>query len=95
VQPAILDQLTIDAQYAVYLERQRADVEAVRRDEQREIPEALDYRSVTGLSTEIREKLAAHRPATIAQAQKIDGVTPAAITLLLSVIRRGSLRKAG
>jgi tRNA uridine 5-carboxymethylaminomethyl modification enzyme len=93
--PAILEQLAIDAQYAVYLERQRADVEAVRRDEAREIPAWIDYMEIPGLSAEVRQKFMAHKPATIAQAQAIDGVTPAAITLLLSIIRRGSLRKAG
>ena len=92
--PRILDQLTIDAQYAVYLERQRADIEAVRRDESRTIPEWVDYDTLPGLSLEIRQKLSAQRPATLAQAQAIDGVTPAAVTLLLSVIRRGSMRKA-
>ena len=92
---AILEQLAVDAQYAVYLDRQRADVEAVRRDEQREIPAWLDYEQLPGLSTEIRQKLMLHRPATIAQAQAIDGVTASSITLLLSIIRRGTLRKAG
>jgi len=91
----IMEQLTVDAQYAVYLDRQRADIEAVRRDEGREIPDWLDYAGLPGLSIEIRQKLADRRPTTIAQAQAIDGVTPAAITLILSVIRRGSLRKAG
>jgi tRNA uridine 5-carboxymethylaminomethyl modification enzyme len=95
ITPAALDQLTIDAQYAVYLDRQRADVEAVRRDEGREIPDWVDYGALPSLGIEIRQKLLAQRPATLAQAQAIDGVTPAAITLLLSVIRRGSMRKAG
>jgi tRNA uridine 5-carboxymethylaminomethyl modification enzyme len=93
--PAILEQLTIDAQYAVYLERQKADIAAVRRDEGREIPPWLDYAQIPGLSNETRQKLADQRPSTIAQAQAIDGVTPAAITLLLSVMKRGQLRKAG
>lgn len=91
----ILEQLTIDAQYAVYLDRQKADIEAVRRDEQREIPDWLDYNEIPGLSMEVRQKLNDRKPATLAQAQAIDGVTPAAVTLLLSVIRRGSLKKAG
>ncbi len=91
----IMEQLAVDAQYAVYLDRQRADIDAVKRDEGREIPEWLDYAALPGLSMEMRQKLADRRPATIAQAQAIDGVTPAAITLLLSVIRRGTLRKAG
>jgi len=90
----ILEQLSIDAQYAVYLDRQRADIEAVKRDESRAIPDWVDYHSISGLSMELRQKFATHRPSTIAQAQAIDGVTPAAITLLLSVIRRGGMAKA-
>ena len=92
---AVLEQVTIDAQYAVYLDRQRADILAMRRDESRDIPEWLDYAALPGLSAEMKQKLAAQRPATIAQAQAIDGVTPAAMTLILSVIRRGTMRKAG
>lgn len=95
IAPAIIEQLAIDAQYAVYLDRQQSDIEAVKRDEGREIPDWIDYGGLPGLSIEIRQKLAAHRPSTLAQAQAIDGVTPAAVTLLLSVIRRGSMRKAG
>jgi len=92
---AVVEQVSIDAQYAVYLDRQQADITAMRRDETRDIPEWLDYAALPGLSAELKQKLVARRPATIAQAQAIDGVTPAAITLLLSVIRRGSMRKAG
>src|SRR6185437_13766182 len=84
VETAILEQLQIDAQYAVYVEGQREDVEAVRRDEKREFPAWLDLGRVPGLSVECRQKLQQARPATIAQAQAIDGMTPAAITLLLS-----------
>lgn len=89
-----IEQLVVDAQYAVYLERQRADIASVRRDEQRGIPDWLDYAAIPGLSIELRQKLRQHQPQTIAQAQALDGMTPAAITLLLSVIRRGELRKA-
>ena len=91
----IMEQLSIDAQYAVYLDRQQADILAMKRDESRDIPAWLDYSALPGLSIELRQKLSERRPATIAQAQAIDGVTPAAITLLLSVIRRGSLRQVG
>lgn len=83
------EQVAIDAQYAVYLERQKADIAAVRRDEQREIPQWLDYEALNGLSGEMRQKLSACRPKTIAEAQRIEGMTPAAITLVLSIIRRG------
>lgn len=92
--PSIVEQLTVDAQYAVYLHRQQADIAAVKRDESREIPDWLDYAALPGLSMEMRQKLEQRRPATIAQAQAIEGVTPAAITLILSVVRRGSLRQA-
>ena len=92
---AILEQLSIDAQYAVYLDRQKADVEAMRRDEGVAIPAWLDYADIPGLSNELRQKLTSHRPQTLAQAQAIEGMTPAAATLLLAIIRRGALRKAG
>ncbi len=91
----ILEQLSIDAQYAVYLERQKADVEAMRRDEGVAIPPWLEYAAIPGLSAELRQKLTQHKPATIAQAQAIEGMTPAAATLLLAIIRRGAMRKAG
>jgi len=90
----VMEQLVVDAQYAVYLERQRDDIAAVRRDEHKSIPDGIDYAIIPGLSTELRQKLAQHRPQTIAQAQAMDGMTPAAVTLLLAVIRRGELRKA-
>lgn len=91
----VLEQLSIDAQYAVYLERQKADVAAMRRDEGVSIPEWLQYSAIPGLSAELRQKLETAKPATIAQAQAIEGMTPAAATLLLAIIRRGSMRKAG
>ncbi len=95
IDASVLEQVGIDAQYAVYLDRQKADIEAMRRDEQRNIPDDLDYMSIPGLSMELRQKLTQNRPQTIAQAQAMDGMTPAAITLLLAIIRRGNLRKAG
>jgi tRNA uridine 5-carboxymethylaminomethyl modification enzyme len=95
IDPPILEQVGIDAQYAVYLDRQTADIAAVKRDESRAIPAWLDYSELPGLSMEIRQRLIAQRPQTIAQAQGIEGVTPAAITLILAIIRRGYLKKAG
>jgi tRNA uridine 5-carboxymethylaminomethyl modification enzyme len=81
-------QIEIDAQYAVYLERQAKDIEAFRRDEILTIPETLDYRDLPGLSAEIRGRLEMIRPRTLAQAQRIEGMTPAAMTLLASKVRR-------
>lgn len=94
IAPVVIEQLVVDAQYAVYLDRQRDDIDAVRRDEQKPIPDSIDYEAIPGLSMELRQKLDQYRPQTIAQAQAMDGMTPAAVTLLLAVIRRGELRKA-
>ncbi len=84
----IAEQIVIDAQYAVYLRRQQADVEAMRRDEALVLPADLDYAAIGGLSNEVRQKLAAVRPASIGQASRIDGITPAALTRLLSHVKR-------
>jgi tRNA uridine 5-carboxymethylaminomethyl modification enzyme len=88
LQPKIAEQLEIDAKYAVYLDRQAADVAAYRRDENLELPVALDYDGLPGLSMEARQKLKAVRPHTLGQASRIDGMTPAALTLLAAHIRR-------
>ncbi len=96
IEKNLLEQLVIDARYAPYLERQRADIAAVRRDEARLIPDWLDYSSLPGLSSEMREKLSLRRPRSIAAAQGLEGMTPAAILLILSAVRRGrSHRQAG
>lgn len=91
---AIVEQIRRDAIYAPYVERQMRDAEGLRRDEATPIPEGIDYRTIPGLSTEIREKLERTRPASIAQASRIDGITPSAILLLLSRIRKGAARDA-
>ncbi len=88
--PKIAEQIEIDAKYEVYLSRQAADVAAFRRDESLELPEALDYARLNGLSNEVRQKLQAIRPRTIGQAGRIDGITPAALTLLVAHMRRGN-----
>jgi tRNA uridine 5-carboxymethylaminomethyl modification enzyme len=84
----IAAQLEIDAKYHVYLSRQAADVESYRRDESLILGEDLDYATLPGLSNEVRQKLRLHRPRTIGQAGRIDGVTPAALTLLVAYLRR-------
>jgi tRNA uridine 5-carboxymethylaminomethyl modification enzyme len=88
-----LGQIEIDAKYEVYLSRQAADIAAFRRDESLELPDGIDYGTVRGLSNEARAKLAAIRPRTIGQAGRIDGLTPAALTLLVGHIRRGRKSK--
>jgi tRNA uridine 5-carboxymethylaminomethyl modification enzyme len=89
--PAIAAQVETDAKYAVYLERQAAEVAAFRRDEAVELPAHLDYDTVPGLSNESRQKLAAARPRTIGHASRIDCITPAALTLLAAYVRGGRL----
>jgi len=86
--PTITEQLEIDAKYAVYLDRQNADIASYRKDESLRLPDDLDYAALPGLSNEVRQKLQAHRPRSIGQASQIDGVTPAALTLLVAYIRR-------
>ncbi len=83
----VIEQLEIDSQYAGYLDRQEADILAFRREESRVLPADLDYRAVPGLSAEATQKLSNIRPATLGQAARIDGVTPAALTLVLAHVR--------
>ncbi|MEJ2374983.1 MAG: tRNA uridine-5-carboxymethylaminomethyl(34) synthesis enzyme MnmG [Pseudolabrys sp.] len=85
----IAEQIEIDAKYEVYLSRQAADVAAYRRDESFALPDDLDYASLPGLSNEVKQKLQMHRPRTIGHAGRIDGVTPAALTLIVAHVKRG------
>jgi tRNA uridine 5-carboxymethylaminomethyl modification enzyme len=84
----IAEQLEIDAKYAVYLDRQAADVESYRRDEALVLGDNIDYETLPGLSNEVRHKLQTHKPRTIGHAGRIDGITPAALTLLAAHVHR-------
>ncbi|MFZ3357160.1 MAG: tRNA uridine-5-carboxymethylaminomethyl(34) synthesis enzyme MnmG [Xanthobacteraceae bacterium] len=86
--PKVAKQIEIDAKYDVYLKRQAADVESYRRDESLVLADDIDYALLPGLSNEVRLKLATQRPRTIGHAGRIDGVTPAALTLLAAHVRR-------
>jgi tRNA uridine 5-carboxymethylaminomethyl modification enzyme len=88
IDPKIAAQLKIEALYAAPLRRQDADIRAFRRDEALVLPASLDYAGLPGLSTEIQDKLAEARPATLGAAARISGVTPAALTILLAHVRR-------
>jgi tRNA uridine 5-carboxymethylaminomethyl modification enzyme len=90
----IAEQIEIDAKYEVYLSRQAADIAAYRRDESFELPDNIDYAALPGLSNEMKQKLQTHRPRTIGHAGRIDGVTPAALTLLVAHVRRGKKNSA-
>jgi tRNA uridine 5-carboxymethylaminomethyl modification enzyme len=87
IKPAIAEQLEIDAHYAGYLARQTAVIIAFRRDEALMLPADIDYGAIHGLSTEARQKLDHIRPTTLGQAGRIDGVTPAVLTLVLAHVR--------
>jgi tRNA uridine 5-carboxymethylaminomethyl modification enzyme len=89
----IAEQLEIDARYDIYLRRQDADIAAFRKDEAIAIPATLDYAAISGLSTEVRQKLDRHRPASLAQAARIDGMTPAALMLILAHLKKTPLKR--
>lgn len=93
IRPDVAEQLEIDARYAGYMERQTADILAFRRDEALAVPDDLNYAAVGGLSNEVREKLDRVRPATLGQASRIPGVTPAALIALLGHVRKRSARR--
>ncbi|HHH13516.1 MAG TPA: tRNA uridine-5-carboxymethylaminomethyl(34) synthesis enzyme MnmG [Thiolapillus brandeum] len=86
--PKVAEQVEIQAKYAGYIERQREEVEKARQAESVKLPEGLDYDRVKGLSSEVREKLSRIRPATLGQAARIPGVTPAAVSLLLIHLKK-------
>lgn len=90
----IASQIEKDSLYAYYINRQKGDVEALKRDEAHVIPDPFDYSSLPGLSNELKSKLETVQPRTIAQAGRIDGMTPAALMLVLSNIQKKNIRKS-
>lgn len=87
-------QISRDALYHNYIERQRKDVEALKRDEAQRIPADFDFMVLDGLSNELKTKLDRSRPETLAQAGRVDGMTPAAMTLLLAKLRQADKKRA-
>jgi len=90
----VLASLEVDATYAAYLDRQAADIQALKDSDSRTIPDDIDFGSLPGLSAELRDKLERVRPETLGQAGRIDGMTPAALTLLAAYSRRTGRRSA-
>ncbi|TXR50247.1 tRNA uridine-5-carboxymethylaminomethyl(34) synthesis enzyme MnmG [Phyllobacterium endophyticum] len=88
----IAEALEIEAQYAVYLERQKADVAAMEREEALLIPSGVDFSAVPGLSNELKQKLLQRQPRSLAEAQRIDGMTPAALALVITQIRKATIQ---
>ncbi|HEC12262.1 MAG TPA: tRNA uridine-5-carboxymethylaminomethyl(34) synthesis enzyme MnmG [Acidiferrobacteraceae bacterium] len=86
----VAEQVEVQAKYAGYIERQHDEIARHRRHQETVLPDDLDYNNVRGLSKEVEQKLIAHRPATIGQASRISGITPAAISLLLVHLKKKS-----
>lgn len=92
--PQVVEQVEITARYQGYIERQRDEVERLSDQETRTLPADLDYSQVIGLSREVQQKLAQHRPETLGQASRIQGVTPAAVALLLVHLKKREYQRA-
>lgn len=88
IRPDVAEQLEIDGRYAGYIDRQETDIIAFRKDEGLQLPTEIDYSAIPGLSNEVRAKLKQIRPATLGQAGRISGITPAALTTLLGWVKR-------
>jgi tRNA uridine 5-carboxymethylaminomethyl modification enzyme len=91
----VADQVQIQAKYQGYIDRQQNEIDKLKRHEATPLPTDLDYQRVEGLSNEIRQKLEAARPGTLAQASRISGVTPAAVSILLIHLKKRRLLDDG
>ena len=87
------EQIEINAHYRGYLKKQKADILAFKRDENLIIPDKIDYDSLSGLSNEVKSKFKQINPKTMGQALRIDGITPAAVYILLSHVKRRSIKQ--
>lgn len=92
--PIVAEQIEIETKYAGYILRQHDEIARQRNHEETRLPTTLDYAEITGLSSEIKQKLAAIRPLTLGQAARVSGVTPAAISLLLVHLKKSRLRRS-
>ena len=90
----VIEQIEIEAKYAGYLERQRADILDFKKDENLKIPKSINYNKVGSLSNEIVEKLSKIKPPTLGSASRISGVTPAAIIAILRFIKKNRNKRA-
>lgn len=95
IAPQVAEQVEIQAKYSGYIDRQKEDIEKMKRNENTVIPDTFDYSNIEGLSNELKQKLTEARPSSIARASRIPGVTPAALSLLLIMLKkRGQLAKS-
>ena len=86
------EQVEINAHYMGYLKKQKSDILAFKRDENLSIPKEFNYDNLSGLSNEVKSKFKLIRPKTLGQALRIDGITPAAVYILLSHVKRKSIK---
>ena len=86
--PSVSSQVEILVKYSGYIDRQTDEIKKLKKNEQVKLPTTIDYQSIVGLSNEVRQKLIDHRPETLAQASRISGVTPAAVSLLLVHLKK-------
>jgi tRNA uridine 5-carboxymethylaminomethyl modification enzyme len=91
VDPQVAEQVEIQIKYAGYIDRQADEIERLRRNENMLLPKDLDFSAIEGLSNEVKQKLSNARPQTLAQASRIPGVTPAAVSLLLIYLKKRGL----
>jgi tRNA uridine 5-carboxymethylaminomethyl modification enzyme len=91
VSEQVSEQVQISVKYAGYISRQAEDIERLRRQENTPLPENMDYSVIDGLSNEVKQKLSEARPATLAAASRIQGVTPAAVSLLLVHLKKRAI----
>jgi tRNA uridine 5-carboxymethylaminomethyl modification enzyme len=92
--PVTAEQVETQIKYAGYIQRQMNDIERLKKNEETVLPDDLDYQAIKGLSSEVAEKLSHHRPATIGQATRIPGITPAAISILLVYLKKSRLQRS-
>ncbi|TIV25996.1 MAG: tRNA uridine-5-carboxymethylaminomethyl(34) synthesis enzyme MnmG, partial [Mesorhizobium sp.] len=85
------ERLETEAKYSVYLDRQQADVAQIRHEESRLIPEEIDFSDVPGLSNELKQKMKTRQPRSIADAQRMEGMTPAALAIIVAHVRNAEL----
>jgi tRNA uridine 5-carboxymethylaminomethyl modification enzyme len=92
--PDVVEALEAEALYAGYIQRQEADIAALRREDGLALPDGLDYAGMPSLSAELRHKLQKVRPSTLGQASRIDGMTPAALAVILGHVKRRDRQSA-
>jgi tRNA uridine 5-carboxymethylaminomethyl modification enzyme len=91
IDPQVAEQVEIQIKYAGYIDRQAEEIERLRRHENMTLPSDFDFTAIEGLSNEVKQKLSSVRPQTLAQASRIPGVTPAAVSLLLIYLKKRGL----